>query len=67
MHDAGAEPSPGGVFMEIVLALIVGAAVACVVYIIGRMFVGSEGAPDKLSVSAGANIIAESEAARGDQ
>ena len=66
--------------MEIVLALMIGLAVACVVFILGRTFVGSGSAPDRqhqpeLSVSASAgrpdaasdavkNILDETETVR---
>jgi hypothetical protein len=49
--------------MEVVLALIIGLAVACVIFVLGRAFVGSGPAPDKLPTSDSAKIVDEATAA----
>jgi hypothetical protein len=49
--------------MEVVLALVIGLAVACVVFVLGRVFVGSGSAPDKLPTSDSAKIVDEAKAA----
>jgi hypothetical protein len=50
--------------MDIILPLAIGLAVACAVFVLGRVFVGSGSTPDKLSTFAGAKIVDEAKAAR---
>ena len=54
----------GPIFMDIILPLAIGLAVACAIYALCRIFVGPGSAPDKLSTSASANIIDEARASR---
>ncbi len=50
--------------MDIILPLAIGLAVACTVFALCRIFVGSGGTPQKLAISASANIIDEARASR---
>ena len=54
----------GPIFMDIILPSAIGLAVACAVFVLGRVFVGSGSTPDKLSTFAGAKIVDEAKAAR---
>jgi hypothetical protein len=50
--------------MDIILPLAIGLAVACAIFALCRIFVGSGGTPQKLATSASANIIDEARASR---
>jgi hypothetical protein len=57
-------PWVGAHFMDIILPLAIGLAVACAIFALCRIFVGSGSAPQKLATSASANIIDEARASR---
>jgi hypothetical protein len=50
--------------MDIILPLAIGLAVACAIFALCRIFVGSGSAHQKLATSASANIIDEARASR---